>query len=118
MDQACDGGVVERDADAGRDIGSVRAPAAHTGHRAVRFVARQVRAIDPEELPQLSRDRREHLRRWDALRHQGRDASQGRLLVGQRCHFATSLGVRDRRRDELGELRQMRGGIIRESRTL
>ena len=63
VDQACDGGVVEMDVGADGGIGSVRAPAAHTGHHAVRFVARQVRAVDVEELPQLSRDRHEHHRR-------------------------------------------------------
>ena len=53
--------------------------------------------------------------RRDFLRDQRRDASQRGLLVGEPCERLACLGVRDRRRDQLGEVvepRSVSGGSV------
>jgi hypothetical protein len=49
-------------------------------------------------------DGREHLLGLDALGHQGGDASQRGLLGSNALERVSRLGVRDRGRDEIGEL--------------
>ncbi len=53
---------------------SVRAPAADDRRQALGVVAAQVRDVDPEELTDLLRDRREHLGRRDPAGDQRRHA--------------------------------------------
>ena len=69
----------------------------------VGLVAAHVREIDRKQPPDLLGDRREQLLGRHAARDERRDPPQRRLLLGQPGQAGAALGVRDRRRHQLGE---------------
>ena len=90
------------------------APPRHHRGRLVLVEADQPRGVAFEQPPELLRDRGEDLRRGGFVRHERRHPAQGGLLVREATHLGPRLGVRDRRRDQLGELREPRLGAARE----
>jgi hypothetical protein len=67
---------------ADRQAGLEWTPAGDEGGRLVVLVAEHLGAVDPHELPELLRDRREHLGRCCAARGELGDAPQGCLFLG------------------------------------
>jgi hypothetical protein len=87
-------------------VAAVAGPRTDRYDRAVVLEAREHRALGGNQLSDLGSHPLEHLGRRRALRHQGRDASQRRLLLREPFELFARLAIRDRRRDELGELRE------------
>src|SRR5271166_22829 len=96
-----------------RNIVDCLAPGGNVGEHTVGVVADEARHIDRKQPRDLLNDRREHLLRRRPARHQCRDAAQRRLLLSQPGELGAAVGVRDRRRHQLGEGGQPRLGVGR-----
>ena len=85
--------------------------------RSLEAVAAELCEIDARDRKQPAgflAHRVEHDGRFRALRHQGGYPPQRRLLVGEPVQLLPCLGIRDRGREELGELTEPGLGIGRQ----
>ena len=97
---------------ADREGGAGLAPLRDHGDRRVGLVADHSRVVDAEEPCHLLGDRGEDLRRRRLVRDERRHAPQRGLLLREATRLGPRLGVRDRRRHQLGELGQPRLGVL------
>ena len=81
-----------------------RAVSGDERRRVVGVEPNQSRHVGGEQPADLLGDRGEKLRRRCSARDERRHATKRGLLVGDRSHLLARLGVRDRGRDELGEV--------------
>ena len=89
-------------------------PGRYDSHRVMALVTGHSGEVSAEQPPDLRRDRREQLLRLRPERHQRRDPPQRRLLLGQPGELGAVLRVRDRRRQQVGEVGEARLGIRRQ----